>query len=397
MSNDSRKVVGVLTTTRAEYGILYPLIEKMLKDTFFDVKVLVSGTHLDAEYGNSVQEIENDKVPIAAKIDILSHDDSPFGVSKTMSIAVSKFAEYFAENKLDALVVLGDRYEVLAVCIAAMNERIPIIHLHGGETTEGAIDECIRHSITKMSQLHLTATDEYRGRVIQLGENPNRVFNIGSIGVENVLKKNLLSKDELKVSLEEMNNSSKIINLDNPYGIVTFHPVTLEENSAIDQINNLIDALDEHKELSYIITLANADSGGKIINEKIMAYARERENVYVFASLGALRYLSAVKYSAMVIGNSSSGIIEVPSFNIPTVNIGDRQKGRVRANSVIDCGPSKEDISNAITKAESKEFVDVCISANNPYFKEDASRNAVEIIKKYLSSDIDLKKVFYTV
>lgn len=397
MSNDIKRVVGILTTTRAEYGILYPLIEKMLKDSFFDVKVLVSGTHLKNEYGNSIQEIKNDNVPIAEEIDILSDDDSPRGISETMSTAILKFAGYFADNKLDAIVVLGDRYEALAVCIAAMNERIPIIHLHGGETTEGAIDECIRHSITKMSQLHLTATDEYRRRVIQLGENPDRVFNIGSIGVENVLKKELLSFEELMISLREIYHNSDKFNLHKPYAIVTYHPVTLEDDNSIEQIEELLEALKEHSELDYIFTLANADSGGKTINERIQQFEKERDNVYVFPSLGALRYLSAVKYASMVIGNSSSGIIEVPSFGIPTVNIGDRQKGRARAKSVIDCGTTKNDIANAITMAKSTEFMDACKETINPYYKINSSENAVRIIKEYLNSDINLKKTFYNI
>lgn len=397
MSSDSKKVVGVLTTTRAEYGILHPLIDKMLKDSFFDVRVLVSGTHLKNEYGNSIQEIESDSIPIAAKIDILSGEDSPYGISVTMGTAIQKFAKYFSENKLDGLVVLGDRYETLSVCIAAMNERIPIIHLHGGETTEGAIDECIRHSITKMSQLHLTATDEYRRRVIQLGENPDRVFNIGSIGVENVLKKRLLSFDELASSLNEIYRGSNKFVLNRPYAVVTFHPVTLENNTAANQVDELIKVVNEHGEISYIFTLANADSGGMVINDKILQCERENENVYVFPSLGALRYLSAVKYASMVIGNSSSGIIEVPSFGIPTINIGDRQKGRVRAKSVIDCYPTREGIANAMTIAKSEQFLGTCAKDNNPYYKANSSENAAKLIKDFLCSGVNIKKVFYDV
>lgn len=397
MSSEAKKVVGILTTTRAEYGILHPLIEKMLKDSFFSVRVLVSGTHLSEEYGKSLQEIEGDNVPIAEKIDILSGDDSPYGVSKTMSTGIEKFARYFSNNRLDALVVLGDRYETLAVCIAAMNERIPIIHLHGGETTEGAIDECIRHSITKMSQLHLTATEEYRRRVVQLGEHPDRVFNIGSIGVENVLYKELMSFEMLESSIKELSLLPGDFTLNRPYAVVTYHPVTLENSSSLDQITELTDALREHKELDYIITLANADCGGKIINEHFLRFAKENDNVHVFSSLGALRYLSAVKYSCMVIGNSSSGIIEVPSFSIPTVNIGDRQKGRTCSESVINCGPSKTEIENAIMKAESPDFANMCRNTTNPYYKENSSDLALETIKDYLCSDIDIKKSFYNI
>jgi len=397
MSKNPPKVVGILTTTRAEYGILYPLISKLLMDTFFSVRVLVSGTHLSEEYGKSLEEIEGDNVPIAVKIDILSGYDSPYGISETMSAAIVKFAHYFSRNKFDALVVLGDRYEVLAVCIAAMNERIPIIHLHGGETTEGAIDECIRHSITKMSQLHLTATEEYRKRVIQLGENPDRVFNIGSIGVENVIHKELMSFDSLVKSMKKISQSPDKFDLNRPYAVVTYHPVTLDANNLSYQITELTDALSAHRELDYIITLANADCGGKTINEHFIRFAGENDNVHVYPSLGALRYLSAVKYSCMVIGNSSSGIIEVPSFGIPTVNIGDRQKGRTCAESVISCGTSKNEIETAILKAESNEFLNACRNITNPYYKENSSELAVEIIKDYLSSDIDMKKSFYNI
>lgn len=397
MSDKLKKTVGVLTTTRAEYGILNPLIEKMLKDSFFDVKVLVSGTHVSEKYGNSICEIKNDNIPIAVEIDILSNEDSSYGVSLTMSTAIVKFAKYFSEVKLDALVVLGDRYEVLAICIAAMNERIPIIHLHGGETTEGAIDESIRHAITKMGQLHLTATEEYRKRVIQLGESPDRVFNIGSIGVENVLNKKLLSFEELEDALKEIYDTPGRFKLNRPYAIVTFHPVTLEDNSATHQISELLMALSEHDEMSYIFTLANADNGGESINNQIIKYAENNEKVYVFSSLGALRYLSAVKYSSMVIGNSSSGIIEVPSFGIPTVNIGDRQKGRVRSKSVIDCNTTKEDISKAITHAKSERIINLCKKVDNPYYKEGSSFAALNIIKDFLSAEINLKKEFYNI
>lgn len=395
--NENRKTVGILTTTRAEYGILNPLIRKMCEDSFFDVKVLVTGTHLCEKYGKTVEEIETDGIPIAARIEILSGDDTPIGVSRTMANAIERFAAYFSDNSFDAVIVLGDRYETLAVCIAAMNERIPIIHLHGGETTEGAVDECIRHSITKMSQLHLTAAEEYRKRVIQLGESPDRVFNIGSIGVENVLQKELLSFDDLKESLKGINPDFKEEAFGKPYAVVTFHPVTLEENSALTQINELLKALDENSELSYIFTLANADNGGQLINERVLEYAGRKNNVNVFASLGALRYLSAVKHSQMVIGNSSSGIIEVPSFKVATVNIGDRQKGRISAESVINCEANSRDISAAIRKAQSDEFTEKCRLAENPYYKSNSSENAVKIIRDYLSREKDLKKSFYDI
>jgi GDP/UDP-N,N'-diacetylbacillosamine 2-epimerase (hydrolysing) len=300
------------------------------------------------------------------------------------------FGEYFEVLRPDLLVVLGDRYETLAVCCAAMNARIPIAHLYGGETTEGAIDESIRHAISKMSYLHLTSTEEYRKRVIQLGESPERVFTVGAIGIENIKNLKFLSEQELKQDLGIKN--------DKPYAVVTFHPVTLEGNNTKQQFEELLRVCDEHQELYYIFTKANADTNGRIINELMDEYASKRENVSAFASLGVERYLSALKYCALVIGNSSSGLLEAPSFGIPTVNIGDRQKGRLQSESVINCNPEKLSIEVAFNLALSVSFRETARTAVNPYGDGNTSDKIINILKNHiLNKNFNLKKVFYNI
>lgn len=381
------KTITVLTATRAEYGLLNPIIKALKECPEFCVKVVATGAHLSPEFGLTYNEIEKDGIAIDKKIEILLSADTPSAISKSMGMALIGFADYFAESRPDALLVLGDRYETLAVCCAAMNERIPIIHLHGGEVTEGAVDESIRHAITKLSYLHLTSTEEYRRRVIQLGENPGRVFAVGAEGVENALKQTLLSKQELEESLN--------IKLDCPYAVVTFHPVTLEERSAEKQCKELLTALDECLDMQFLVTKANADANGRVINKLFEEYAEKHDKVRVYNSLGLVRYLSAVKYADMVIGNSSSGLIEVPSFHIPTVNIGDRQKGRLKADSVIDCAPLKKEICDAITKAKSAEMRKLAASVINPYGDGNTTDKVLTAIKKMFKDGIDLKKKFY--
>lgn len=383
------KSITVLTATRAEYGLLSPIIHALKACGSFEVRVVVTGAHLSPEFGLTYREIEKEGIEIDRKIEILLSSDTPSAISKSMGMALIGFADYFAERRPDALVVLGDRYETLAVCCAAMNARVPIIHLYGGETTEGAVDEVIRHAITKLSYLHLTSTEEYRKRVIQLGESPDRVFTVGAIGIENALKKKLLSKQELADSLG--------LALERPYAVITFHPVTLENNSAKQQCRELLKALDMHPEMDYIITKANADADGRIINKMLDDYSLTHDNVSVYESLGAVRYLSAVKSACMAIGNSSSGLLEVPSFKIPTVNIGDRQKGRLKAASVIDCGPKAEEISRSIERAQTIEFREICETVTNPYGDGNTSKKVVDAIVNMMSSEIDLKKKFYDI
>lgn len=383
-----KKVISVLTATRAEYGLLKPLINKLNKVGEFDVRVVVTGAHLSSEFGLTYKEIEKDGIKIDEKIEILLSADTPSAISKSMGLAMISFADYFEKLKPDMFIVLGDRYETLAIATVAMNQRIPIAHLHGGETTEGAIDEYIRHAITKMSYLHFTSTEEYRNRVIQLGENPERVFSVGAIGIENILNEKLMSKLELEKSINFV--------LDRPYAIVTFHPVTLEDNKSKEQIKELLDSLETFNDMKFIFTKANADSGGRVINQMIDDYVNSHENAIAFNSLGVTRYLSALKYCTIVIGNSSSGLLEVPSFGIPTINIGDRQKGRLQADSIINCEPIKEDIEKAIKVALSEQFKRKAKNTINPYGDGNTSDKIVKIIREFILNDkIDLKKKFY--
>ncbi|MEG1884298.1 MAG: UDP-N-acetylglucosamine 2-epimerase [Clostridia bacterium] len=384
------KSVCVVTSTRADYGILKPLILALMDDPQIEMRLAVTGSHLSEAYGMTVDEIANEGIPIDCCLPILTSADTPRAISSAMANALDHFSDYFNSRRPDMLITLGDRYEIETVCCAAVNARIPIAHIHGGETTEGAIDECYRHSITKMSYLHFTACEAYRKRVIQLGEAPERVFNVGSMGVENVMKMPKLSRDELTEQIG--------FDFFKPYAVMTFHPVTLEDQTEREQCDALFAAMDEYSQLGLLITKANADVGGRSINEVIDAYAQKRERCKAIYSLGAKRYLSSLQYAEFAIGNSSSGIIEAPSFSIPTVNIGDRQKGRLRADSVIDCEAEKNAIIDAIKTALSERFRDVARHAHNPYGEGDTSTHIAGIVKEYLLSDhINLKKKFFDV
>lgn len=382
------KTISVLTATRAEYGLLKPIIKKLIKVDDLDVRVVTTGAHLSPEFGLTYKEIEKDGIEIDKKIEILLSADTPSAISKSMGLAMISFADYFDELKPDMLVVLGDRYETLAVCCTAMNQRIPIAHLYGGETTEGAVDEYIRHAITKLSYLHFISTEEYRRRVIQLGEQPDRAFCVGAIGIENILNEKLMSKNQLEESID--------FKLDRPYAVVTFHPVTLENNNSAEQFLALLDAFSNHKDMKFIFSKANADANGRVINQMIDKFVNDNENAVAFTSLGMLRYLSSLKYCSMVIGNSSSGLVEAPSFGIPTINIGDRQKGRLQADSVINCKPVKEEILKSIALASTDEFKNQAKITVNPYGDGKTSGKIVSVIKDFLLNDkIDLKKKFY--
>lgn len=383
-----KKIISILTATRAEYGLLKPIIVKLNTVNDLDVRIVATGAHLSSEFGLTYQEIEKDGFIIDEKIEIPLSTDTPSSISKSMGLAMIGFADYFEELNPDLLVVLGDRYETLAVATSAMNQRIPIAHIHGGEITEGAIDDAIRHAITKLSYLHFTSTEEYRKRVIQLGEHPIRVYNVGAIGIENILNEKLLSKEELE---NELN-----LDLSKPYAVVTFHPVTLENNSSAKQIKSLLEVCKECENLNFVFTKANADVGGRIINQFIDKYADENDNITAFISLGMVNYLSALQYSSMVIGNSSSGLLEAPSFGIPTINIGDRQKGRLQASSVINCESTKVSIKQAIKQGMSESFIEKAKEIINPYGTGNTSEKVVEVIKEYvLGEKIDLKKKFY--
>ena len=381
------KKICVITGTRAEYGLLSPLMKAIQNDDAFCLQILVTGMHLSHEFGLTYQQIEKDGFEISQKVDMQLHSDTPKGIVKSMGVGMIGFADALEVLKPDWIIILGDRYEAFAVAASAYLMKIPIIHLHGGELTEGATDDALRHSISKMSFLHFTSTEEYRKRVIQLGESPERVFNVGAIGIDNIVKMKLLTREALSESVN--------FDLNKPYFLVTFHPVTLESQSSESQFQTLLDSLDEFSNYQVLITLPNSDADGRIIIKMIQEYAQQNpERVSVHTSLGQLRYLSAIKYASAVIGNSSSGVIEVPSFKVPTVNIGDRQKGRASAETVIDCETTQSEITKAINKAISPEFQSFCQTVDNIYGQGNTTEQIIEILKRF-QGEINLKKSFY--
>lgn len=378
--------VCVVTGTRAEYGLLYWLMKEIEADPDLELQLIVTGMHLSPEFGLTYKTIELD-FHINKKIEMLLSSDTPIGISKSMGLAQISFAEAYDELKPDIVVVLGDRYEIFAATVAAMVSRIPIAHLHGGETTEGAFDEAIRHSITKMSHLHFTATNEYRKRVIQLGESPDRVFNVGGLGIENIKRLNLMSKNEFEKSINFELNTKNLL--------VTFHPVTLEDSTTEQQFKQLLSALDVLENTNLIFTKANSDTDGRIINNLIDEYVNHNPDKSVaFASLGQLRFLSALQFIDGVVGNSSSGLAEAPSFKIGTINIGDRQKGRIKSSSIIDTQPNRQDILSAIDQLYSEAFQKTLLTSKNPYGEGCASLEIIKIIKNTPLQNI-LKKSFY--
>ncbi len=386
-----KKKVCVVTSTRADYGILVPLLRRIADDEALELQLVATGAHLCSLFGHTVDEIERDGFAIARRIPILKTEDSERGVSETMAEMLIGFSAFLSESRPDIAVLLGDRYEIFAAAAALVNARVPIAHLHGGETTEGAIDECFRHGITKMAYLHFVSCESYRKRVIQLGEDPKRVYNVGALGIENILNTKFLSIDELQEALAFPLTES-------PYAVVTFHPVTMEEDTATAQMEELLSALSSCQEMRFLITKANADAGGRHINARLDAYALENPRCKVVGSLGMQKYLSALRYASCAIGNSSSGIIEVPAFGIPTVNIGDRQRGRLQAESVINCLPTKEDILRAIQLATSPTFAKQAREVKSLYGDGKTSERIHHILRDYLFAErIDLKKKFYDI
>lgn len=378
--------ICIVTGTRAEYGLLYWLMREIQADENLELQIIVTGMHLSPEFGLTYKEIEKDFV-ISKKIEMLLSSDTSVGISKSMGLAQISFAEAYAELKPDIIAVLGDRFEIFSAVSAAMIARIPVAHIHGGEATEGLIDEPIRHSITKMSHLHFTATEVYRRRVIQLGEEPGRVFNVGAIGLDNVQKLNLLSRSDFEESIGFKLNTKNYL--------ITFHPVTLEQGTAETQFQHLLNALDDLQNTHLIFTKANADTDGRIINSMIDGYvAAHPEKAVAFTSLGQLRYLSALQYVDAVVGNSSSGLIEAPTFKVGTINIGDRQRGRIRAASVIDCDPDKQSILDALRKLNSVQFQESLKSVMNPYGVGGASARICENLAVADLSDIVSKSFF---
>jgi len=381
------KKICVVTGTRADYGLLRWVMEGIRNSQELGLQVIATGMHLSPEFGLTYLEIENDGFYIDYKVEMLLSSDTSVGISKSMGLGIIGFADALNALKPDLLFVLGDRYEILAAASAAMIARIPIAHSSGGETTEGAFDEAIRHSITKMAHLHFVEAEEYRQRVIQLGEHPDRVFQVGGLGVDNIYKMKLHEKEELEEALDFKLAKKNLL--------ITFHPVTLEKNSSAQQMKELLAALDILEDVHLIFTMPNADSDSRIIKHMIEKYVSHHQQRSIsFSSMGHLNYISTLQFVDGIIGNSSSGLMEAPTFKIGTINIGDRQKGRLKAKSVINCEPKKTSIKQAIETLYSKDFQKILPTIENPYGKGNASEKIIEILQK-LKIPKQPKKKFY--
>lgn len=387
------KRICAVTGSRAEYGLLRPLLFRLNSLPDAVLVLAVTGSHLMAEFGNTIKEIEQDHLAVDIRIPIQGDTDTKAGMAKATGCLLENFAEYFANSRPDILIVLGDRYETFAAAAAAAIEGVPVAHIHGGETTEGAVDEFLRHSITKMSLLHFAASEVYRKRIIQLGESPDRVFNVGALGVENCLTAPLLSRKELAEAIH-FDIAEK------PYCVITLHPVTMENEREMEkQIEALIAAMDQLGHYQYIVTKSNADAGGMTINRIWDREALKHKNWHVTASLGQQRYLSALRYADMVIGNSSSGLLEAPAMGVATVNIGDRQRGRIAPESVITCKPEKMEIIQAMKKVVLPEFKSILKDMVNPFGDGHTSEYIEKILLDFLRGKLllDRKKRFYDV
>lgn len=377
--------ICVVTGSRAEYGLLYWLMCAISQHSELKLQIVVTGMHLSPEFGLTYKQIEADGFKIDSKVEMLLSSDTPGGITRSTGLGLIGLAGAFEILQPDLIVLLGDRFEILAAAIAATFARIPIAHMHGGEATYGLIDEPIRHSITKMSHLHFTSCDEYRKRVIQLGEQPNRVFNVGALGIENIKRLTLLNRTEIANELDFTFHEKNLL--------VTFHPVTLEKQTTAYQLQELLSALDQFPEIGLIFTMPNADMEGRVLIKKIQIWVdRNKHRAKLFSSLGQIRYLSTLRHVDGVVGNSSSGLIEVPAFGIGTVNIGDRQAGRIRGESVVDCSPIGTEIESAIALILSKEFQNKLENNSNPYGDNCASEAIVNTLLNFNLNDIIKKK-----
>ncbi len=382
-----KRKVCIITGTRAEYGLLSSLMQEILNSDEFELQIIATGMHLSPEFGMTYRELEKDGFSINNKIEILLSADTPSAISKSMGLGLIGFSDAYTQLEPDIIILLGDRFETFAAASAALVARIPIAHIHGGESTEGAIDEAFRHSITKMSCLHFVATKEYRKRVVQLGEIPKRVFIVGSLGVDNIYKLNLLSRTEFEKAIN--------FKLAKRNFLVTFHPATLESDSPEKQFINIIKVLDQFKDAHIIFSKSNSDMNGRVINNLIDDYVKSNSaKACAFKSLGYEKYLSAMQYVDAVVGNSSSGLIEAPTFKIGTINVGDRQKGRVRASSVIDCRSSKQSLTKALELLFSEKFQNDLKKTKNPYGKGGAAIKIMDVLSK-TSLKNSIKKSFY--
>ncbi len=381
--------ICVITGSRAEYGLLYWLLKEIQTDPDLQLQLVATGMHLSPEFGLTWQQIAADGFVIDRKVEMLLSSDTPVGISKAMGLGLIGFADVLNDLQPDIVVVLGDRFEIFAAVQAAMNLRLPIAHIHGGELTEGAVDDAIRHALTKLAHLHFTSAEAYRQRVIQLGEQPERVFNVGAPGLDNIYRLPLLDRASFEQAIDFKLGPRNLL--------VTFHPVTLENATAAEQFGQLLQALDGFGDVHIIFTYSNADTDGRVIAGLIEDYrARHPQRVAAFVSLGSLRYLSAMRHVDAVVGNSSSGILEAPAFNIPTVNIGDRQRGRLCAASVLQCLPQADAIRATLQRVWSDELAETLANLNNPYGMGRASAEIKRILKAVELQDL-LKKQFYDI
>lgn len=383
------KKLAYITGSRAEYGIMRRVLKKLNESNEIELVIVATGMHIDEKYGSTYRVIEEDGFKIDKLIDIKIDNSDNSKILNSMAICQKEFGEYFQENKFDGVMILGDRYEILSVAIAASMHNIPLIHLHGGEKTLGNYDEFIRHAITKMSKLHLTSTEEYRNRVIQMGENPKNVYNVGALGAENSFKMNLPNKLELE---------DRFGNLNKNYFVVVFHPETVTEVSVKEQMKNVLESLDSFKlENDFIFIGSNSDTGSDIIFNMVLEYCKNN-NFKFLTSVRPEEYLALIKYSKGLIGNSSSGLIEVPSLKVPTINIGDRQKGRVRGESVIDISANTEKIIEGIKKSQSIQYQNILKKSTNPYYQIDIAEEVYRIVLEFLNSkNLNEIKDFYDI
>lgn len=383
--------VCIITGTRAEYGLLRQLLFKFKECDEVCLKLVVTGSHLNKEFGNTQDEIISDGFKDYIKVPIPLDNDSKEGMAFSTGVALTEFSKLFSNYKPDIIIVLGDRFEIFSATVAAHIIGIPVAHISGGDVTEGAVDDAIRHCITKMSYLHFPGCEQSTKRIIQLGEHPEMVFNVGELGVENCLNTKLMSRNQLAENLQF--NITK-----NDYSVVTFHPVTMEKNTEVDQVYELIKAMNRIPNMFYIITMSNADAGGRAINDIWLKESKHHSNWLVVTSLGVLRYLSAVKYAKLVIGNSSSGIIEAPSLGTPTINIGNRQKGRMMAESIICCKPEENEIYNSMNIALNKDFQKMSLTIKSPFGDGTTSDKIVKHVIEYLHNKCNTnEKHFYDI
>jgi GDP/UDP-N,N'-diacetylbacillosamine 2-epimerase (hydrolysing) len=381
----NRKIC-VITGTRADYGLLRWVMQGIKDDADLNLQIIATGMHLSSEFGLTYKAIEADGFEIARKVEMLTSSDTPLGIAKSMGLGMIGFADALNELNPDLMVVLGDRFEIFAAVATALVARIPVAHLHGGETTEGAFDEAFRHSITKMSHLHFVAADEYKQRVIQLGEQPEHVFLVGGLGIDNIKRLKLLGRNSLEADLGFKFGKKNLL--------ITFHPVTLENSSAATQMEALLAALAQLEDTQLIFTMPNADTDGRTLIKMVEQFASQHANAHAFTSLGQLRYLSCIAQVDGVVGNSSSGLAEVPSFKKGTINIGDRQRGRLQSTSIINCEPTKKSIVDAINILYSPSFQVDLSRVRNPYGEGGASEKVVNTLKSINIENI-VKKVFY--